>query len=55
MKRRTIQNDPIATAERDRGLVVPIRIFMNAVDPTTPESGGTVESEHGNPSRAARG
>jgi hypothetical protein len=33
MKRRSIHNDPIATNERDRGLVVPIRIFLNAVDP----------------------
>lgn len=34
MKKRSIGNDPVAANGRDRGLVVPIRIFMNAVAPT---------------------
>lgn len=33
MTRRSVRNDPIATSARERGLVVPIRIFLNAVSP----------------------
>jgi len=34
MKRRSVRNDPVASSARERGLVVPIRIFVNAVSPT---------------------
>nr|MDT0660469.1 hypothetical protein [Micromonospora sp. DSM 115978] len=55
MKRRSIQNDPITTAERDRGLVVPIRIFMNAVEPAPPAGDLAADADPGAHPRADRG
>lgn len=45
MKKRSIGNDPVAANNRDRGLVVPIRIFMNAVNATPSPAGEAVASK----------
>jgi hypothetical protein len=54
VKRRSIQNDPITTAERDRGLVVPIRIFLNAVDPAPATGDGATDVDPGAQPRTGR-
>lgn len=45
MKKRSIGNDPVAANSRERGLVVPIRIFMNAVGTTPPPANAAAETK----------